>query len=276
MGLLVCATLGAGLALGPTPPAMTERQIGPPTEITGGTVSTIQVGELQATVFRPDGVRLGRKPRVWLHFHTAPWFIVNEFQRAGWKVPLVVFNFGQGSKVYGDPFALPGSFAAWQEQIFHAFGMKQAQWGVTSFSAGYGAVRNLIADKEFVKNLHTVILADSMYGSLDPAATERKVAPEHLAFWDPIVLPALKKKMKVIMTTSEITPDSYAGTWEVAQGLVRAHGGEMVSHETTEPFGLLRTFDRGSWHVWSYDGHTPEAHMTHPRHLAELLIESQK
>ncbi|MBL8048058.1 MAG: hypothetical protein JNJ45_05195 [Chthonomonas sp.] len=275
MSPLLCL---AAIAAGPTPPIMRERQIGPPTEITGGKVTELNVGDLKATLFVPDGYRAPRKPEVWIHFHSAPWFVVSEYQRAKWRTPVVICNFGQGSTVYGKPFTEIGSFRAWREQIDAALGKPTQQWGITSFSAGFGAVRNLIQDPALASQLKTVILADSLYGSLDPAVTtERKPLPAHLSIWDPIVQPAIAGKMTVIMTTTQITPETYAGTWEVARGLVEKSGGTMREETaSTEEFALLRTYQKGRWFVWSYNGITPMAHMTHPRHLAELLIESQR
>lgn len=268
----------AVLAQGPTPPAMKERSVGPATGITGGTATEIEVNGLKATLFVPNGYRAPRQPEVWMHFHTAPWFVVSEYQRANWRTPVLVCNFGQGSTVYGKPFAEIGSFAAWRKEVDRVLGKLTKKWGITSFSAGFGAVRNLIQDPTLVQELRTVILADSLYGSLDPAVTtERQPLPAHLAIWDPIVKPASEGKTTVIMTTSEITPDTYCGTWEIARGLVGRMGGKMTEAEpTTEEFGLLRTFNQGRWFVWSYAGTTAMAHMTHPRHLAELLTESQR
>lgn len=273
--LLFC--LGLSLAQGPSPIAMIEREPGPPTKITGGKEIKVEVGSNQATLFIPDGWKATAETPLWVHFHSAPWYVVSEYQRARSKDAVAIFDLGQGSSVYAKPFPGPGSFAPWLKKFEELLGTQVNSLHFTSFSAGYGAVRNLIADPAVLAKLKTVILADSMYGSLQADAETRIVDPEHVQCWFGLVEKAVSGKATVIMTTSQITPDTYAGTWELALALVKARGGEMIqakSTEGTQP--LLRSFSKGRWFVWSYSGESAVAHMTHARRLAELIEETRK
>lgn len=289
--MIAFALVGLGFLMalgGPEPVVMAERTIGPASPITGGKVVPLKVGELSATLFIPDGWKASSQVEVWAHFHSADWYVISEYQRGKSTDPVVVFNFGQGSVVYAKPFTEMGSFKQWESQIEIALGseknpQKIAKWHFSSFSAGYGAVRNLIADPDVLSRLGTVILCDSLYGSLDSNLQGRVVLEAHAQCWKPLVERAIKGDATVIMTTSQITPETYAGTWEVAKALVAMMGGTMNdavpgSNPAAEKIEqtLLRTFSKGRWFVWSYAGETPMAHMTHARRLAELIQESKK
>lgn len=266
---------------------MEPRAIGPATPITGGSTWDVTVDGLKGTMFVPDGCAWPGED-LWIHFHTAPWFIVQEHQRFGFKMPLLVLNWGQGSTTYANPMKSSGALKKWvdaatypragdaQEQMPVPF--QNIRLHVSSFSAGYGAVREvLIQDPGAFSNLKTLILCDSMYGSLVEGVSPRTVAKEHIAPWRPVAERAMKGECTFMTTTTMITPQTYASTWEVAQALVRDLGfsmSEVAEGSIAAAKGeqkLLRRFDSGRFHVWSYAGESPESHMTHPRRLAELI-----
>lgn len=272
---------------GPQPPIMEPRTIRPAAEIKGGTIHQLQVGDLKADLFIPAGYKPSKTLNLWCHFHSPAWYVIGEYQRLEPTVdPIIVFNFGQGSSVYGKPFTELGSFQPWLDAALNHLDKKpdEIKLNFTSFSAGYGAVRNLIGDPAVLSRLNIVILNDSCYASLDPDQPTRRVLKAHLDVWQPLVNRAIKGDSTFVMSTSQITPESYAGTWEVALQLVEANGGKMQSIErNSHPSAmenleqrLLRTYHKGRWFVWSYEGTTAEAHMTHARRLAECLREVKK
>lgn len=273
---------------GPQPVVMAERQLGPPTEITGGTTAPVTVEGASATLFVPNGWKAEATTTLWCHFHSAPWYVVSEYQRAGCKDPVLVFNLGQGSTVYAKPFLESGSFGKWVTAAESALGSPQnpatvRRLNFTSFSAGYGAVRAIIDDPHVLRILHTVILNDSFYGGLKPGQGPRVPDPKDVEVWRPLVDRAASGSTTLIVTTSQITPETYAGTWEVAQALVESIGGKMDPAEkgsspaaNGSPQTLLRQFSKGRFFVWSYDGSDATAHMTHARRLAECIQEAQK
>jgi len=273
--VLLLAHLADGV-LEPVP--MTEVVIGPAAPITAGTVSDITVGTSTATLFIPDGWKPRRQNRVCLHFHSAPWYVVSQYQTTGLHDPVITFNLGQGSSVYAAPFANRDSFLPWHKAIETSIHGRLGNLVVTSFSAGYGAVRNLIKQPDFLNRLETVVLSDSMYGSLVEPIVKRVVLPEHAACWRPLADRALAGKTTVVMTCSSIAPSTYAGTHEVTRALVESYGFRMDwallnSCPAAAPGDqrLKSRFDREKWHVWLYDGISPVSHMTQARHMADVL-----
>lgn len=268
---------------GMEPVTMAERQLGPPVEITGGKVTEIIIEGRKATLFVPNGNPPVRQQRLWCHFHSAPWFVIGEYQRARCNDPVLVFDLGQGSAVYAAPFQQGRSLQPWLEKAEEILGKPDdpasiVELGITSFSAGYGAVREIVQDPHILRLVKTVVLCDSMYASLVPGKEDRVVEASHVDAWSGLTQRAIGRSCTWICTTSQITPDSYAGTWEVALALVASTGNKMTDVEAgsipaakdaIQP--LIRRFDKGNMHVWSYAGDTANAHMTHARRLAESI-----
>lgn len=282
---MIAALLFASLVSGPQPIVMAERSIGPATPITGGSVHSITVDGSTATLFIPDNFKPVKRIDLWAHFHSADWYVISEYQRTEFHDPLLIFNLGQGSTVYGKPFTEKGVFAKWiAETLKLVPGSPTGLNGLhlTSFSAGFGAVRNIIQDEPICKLLKTVILGDSFYGSLETLEPERKVLPAHVDIWQPVIDQALVGKTTVIITTSQITPESYAGTWEVSRAVAEKNGVPSIPVDKDSPAAndpiqpLLRRFEKGRLYIWNYAGETPMAHMTNARRLAECIEQSRK
>jgi hypothetical protein len=252
---------------------MTPREV-TPQPINGGTIHQIEHAQTKATLFIPDQIKASQNTPLWVHFHTADWFVISEFQRAKLIAPVLTFNLGQGSATYGKPFTSPNTLQPFIASALSHLNAKKADLHFTSFSAGYGAVRNLIQDPEIISNLKTVILCDSSYAGFSDPVT-RTIQSEHLSVWQPLIDRAIKGQITFVITTSQITPNSYASTWEVAQKLVKQNDGQMEATgniaTTNNPYPLLSTFNKGRWHVWCYDGYDAMAHMVHPRRLAEII-----
>ena len=265
------------------PVTMAERQLGPATPIAGGRVTEITLDGRKATLFVPDGFQSQSRVRLWCHFHSAPWFVVSEYKRAQCGDPVLMFDLGQGSAVYGQAFQNGKSLQPWIDEAAKAIGTASdpanvAEIGLTSFSAGFGAVREIVQDPHILRIVRSVVLCDSLYASLVPGLEKRTVEPAHVSVWRPLADRALQNDCRWICTTSQITPEAYAGTWEVALALVESTGNTMAnvpersspaSSDPAQP--LIRRFDKGGLHVWSYAGDTAEAHMTHARRLAESI-----
>ena len=266
MGLVIGALLSSQIR----PVVMSEVAIGPATRITGGTTQPIIVGDAQATLFIPEGWKPKARNRVAIHFHSAAWYVVSQYQAAKFPDPILVCNFGQGSTVYARPFLSdPRSFDPWKRSLEFALKGKLGNLVVTSFSAGFGAVRELIKQPDFLNRLEAVVLSDSMYGSF---STPRTVDPEYAKCWIPLLERGLSGRTHVVVTCSAIAPDTYAGTHEVSKAVLELMGKSMVlTPDEPGEQRLFRRFDERKLHVWHYEGVTPVAHMTQARHMADVL-----
>ncbi len=271
------------------PPAMPVRPIAPTDPLPGESVPLDIGTEGTVTLFIPAGYKVPANGQVVLtvHFHAATWFVIQEHLRRGMGDPLVALELGQGSSVYRVPFEDPERFRLLLETVAEELKSRDAPpetriatVDMTSFSAGYGAVREIVRTPEYVDLLRRVVLGDSSYGSLDETALadgRRIVDPAHVEPWADFGRIAMSGKKTLLMLTSDIAPETYAGTHEVARAVAESLGVETVAVAPgTTPasapgldYPLHTRADSGSFHWWAYGGTDAVVHMTLARHIAE-------
>jgi hypothetical protein len=115
-----------------------------------------------------------------------------------------------------------------------------------------------------------------MYAALETNAV-RQPLREHIEVWAPFARAAMKREKTFVITYSMVPTTTYASSSECARALLVALG---VTEKAVSPnssaaasdkhFPLLRRADIGNLHVWGYGGTNAQAHMTHPRHIADL------
>lgn len=271
---------------GPVPPTMARRLIAPAKEAPPGTSSTLNDHGTNFTLFIPIGWKPGTSTVVAVHFHTAAWFTIQEHLRRGATHPLICFDLGQGSTTYRlafeDTNRLARVVAIVEEQLRQQPGATNTvvrALEVSSFSAGYGAVRELLRVPAYHALIQTIILCDSMYGGLAPAdaGSPRIPQSEHIDIWVPFAQAAARGEKTFVVTYSAVATTSYASTSECAAALAArlqlplqpvTTDSTPAAHDTD--YSLRIRGDRGNLHLWGYSGDDAGAHLTHVRHLADL------
>lgn len=271
------------------PPVMSPRSIAPSKTPPAGEQFQLNDRGTNFTVFLPVGWTntFSSNSVLVVHFHTAPWFAIQEHVRRDAREPLLVFALGEGSTTYRIPFEdtnrFPRIVAQVENELRQRSGIREAMIAavdVSSFSAGYGAVRELVRTPASFNLLRRIVLLDSLYGGLEPAtngSTNRVPLAEHIDVWMPFVRAAMRGEKTFVLTHTQIATRSYASTFECAAALLQRVGiqPDKIAPGSTpaaaEPrYPLLTRADRGRFHIWSYAGDDAESHMTHPRHLAEV------
>jgi hypothetical protein len=271
------------------PPVMSPRPIAPSTTPPPGEQFQLSDRGTNFTVFLPVGWTntLSSNSVLVVHFHTAPWFAIQEHLRRNAREPLLVFALGEGSTNYRIPFEdtnrFPRIVAQAEDELRRRSGNREATISavdVSSFSAGYGAVRELVRTPASFRLLRRIVLLDSRYGGLEPmtgGVTNRVPLAEHIDVWVPFVRAAMRSEKTFVLTHTQIATRSYASTFECAAALLQRVGipPDKIAPGSTpaaaEPrYPLLTRADRGCFHIWSYTGDDAESHMTHPRHLANV------
>jgi hypothetical protein len=151
---------------------------------------------------------------------------------------------------------------------------------VSSFSAGYGALRELVKSPDYFKVIRRIVLLDSMYAAYDDAPAKqgrRKPVAEQIEVWAPFARAAVGGQKTFVMTHSAVPTGNYASSSECATALLELLkvSRELVRPETSpatsDPeFPLQSRGDAGNFHVWGYGGEDAQAHMTHARHMADV------
>lgn len=257
------------------PPAMPRRPITKPAMPPSGQQVELEKGY---TLFVPQEWTASRHSAcvLTIHFHTEPWFAIEEHMRRGLREPLLVVMLGQGSTVYRVPFEDRSWLAKLVSRVETQLQTKVKAVDVSSFSAGYGAVREIVKSPEYRQLIRRIVLCDSMYGSFAPGSTTRP-ASEHVAPWVEFAKMAARGEKTFVLTHSQVPTTNYASSGQCAAALIEAVGAAKVIvprgtiPATLDPeYPLLARTDVGHFHVWGYDGADAQAHLTHVRHLADV------
>ena len=117
-----------------------------------GERATLSLGEL----FVPAAAAARKQATMPLvvHFHGTPWLIEQHVARSAPHAALITVNLGAGSGRYAAPFADAATFAALLDEAADATARitgRRPTWSsvtLTSWSAGYGAVRAILAQPD--------------------------------------------------------------------------------------------------------------------------------
>lgn len=262
------------------PPSLNDSIPTPANGIQGEQIALVDRG-VKFTLFFPAGwYREATNIALTAHFHTVASSAISSHVRRGSRDPLVAFALGSGSSAYRVPFEDTNRF----DRVLSLVETEMRQRGFTnhittvdlsSFSAGYGAVRELVKSPHYYSLIRRIVLLDSIYGGLVPqktGSTARIVDPQHIDAWIPFAKAAMRGEKTFIITLSQIEPATFASTLECASALLDrlALKLQSVSPPPTNSLGLLSRADAGNFHVWSYAGTNATAHMAHVQHMAEI------
>jgi len=269
-----------------TPPVVTLRDIAHMPHLAKG--EKVQLAE-HATLFVPEGYDVPASGEIFLsvHFHGVDWFPMEEHHRRNATNPLLIYGGMEGSSKYQKPFEDKNLFSNLLKDVenyFKTHGAPQTSRvtsvEISSFSAGYGAVREILKSPEYVNMIKTLILADSCYASFATpgGGADRKPLPEQMEPFISFARLAADGKKDFVMTFSQLVTKDYASTSDTARALVAGVDGEfknippdsILSANHYLKYPLLYRYDKGGLHVWGYGGDDPGAHMAQARATADF------
>lgn len=212
-----------------------------------------------------------------IHFHGAVDTIRRAMERCGLEATVVVVNQPGLSAAYAAPFRDdPALFA----RLLAAPARPRGEAAVaapppwrrvtlSSFSAGYGAVREILRDPAALDRVDAIVAADSIYAGLDEtgaAGAARRVDPRDMAGFRAFAAAAARGE-KVFVVTHSAQPTPYASTTETADDLL-AHVGlerEAIAAAAGEEFPQVSRAVRGGLEVLGFAGASAPAHLFHLR-----------
>jgi hypothetical protein len=219
-----------------------------------------------------------------VHFHGAPWLVEHHVRERFANAALVTIQIGSGSRVYADAFVEPARFgtllADVSSRLAELTGAPAAWTSITlsSFSAGYGAIRSILKQPGDFQRVGAVILADSLHASYigDAAAPRSADLPVDETALEPFVQfarAAAGGTRRMCVTHSEVYPGTYASTTETANALLRGVSLARSPVLKPGPIGMqqLSAAVRSGFHVAGYAGNSAPDHMDHLYALGEFL-----
>jgi hypothetical protein len=179
------------------------------------------------------------------------------------------------AKAFHDPKTLPNLLAEVQSHLA-TDGKKPAikRMTVSSFSAGYGGVREMLRDAACFDRIDAIVLADSLYCGYVDDAKSKGLRADQMEPFAKFAKEAAAGRKTFIVSHCQLQPPTYAGTAETADYLITAVQGKRETNRT--PWSVAayspETFCRvGKFQLYGFAGTTGPDHVQHLRHLGDLL-----
>src|SRR5262249_24222731 len=134
---------------------------------------------------------------------------------------------GAGSGAYAKPFADPKRFGKLLKEAEEKAGVPLGPVTLTAWSAGYGAVREILKVPEYYERINAVLLLDGLhtgYVGGKPGPKESKLEEENLRVFVKLARDAADGKKQFLVTHTEIFPGTFASTTETADYLLHQLG----------------------------------------------------
>jgi hypothetical protein len=218
-----------------------------------------------------------------IHFHGAAYVPAYAGRESARIDAVVVVNLGSGSGVYERAFPTAAVFGRLVAAVRDSLAARRAQpvaverIYLSSFSAGYGAVRGLLRQPATVERLDGIVLLDGLHTDYVP---DRRVLAEggglnteKLAPFLAYAREAEAGRTSLVVTHSEIFPGNYASTTETADYLLGELGLSRTPVLRWGPVGMQQVSEAraGRFSLLGFAGNTAPDHVDHFHALPELL-----
>lgn len=240
-------------------------------ETPAGRRETLELG----TLFLPSRSRLKSPTPAVFFFHGGTWLPEVAAARHG-KTAVAAIQIGAGSGVYARAFADPGRFLKLLGEAEVAAGARFEPVTLGAWSAGCGAVREILKSPDAYRRVQRVLLIDGIhtgYVGGTPGPLESQLEPENLEIYVQLARDAIAGRKQVIITHSEIFPGTYASTTETADYLLARLG---LGRRPVLKWGPVRTQQlsevrRGRFLLIGYAGNSAPDHVDQLHSLPDYL-----
>jgi len=277
--VIVCITIFtlvqfAAIAQQPTPqtPSPMVEHTRPHTRIQETSVPGRRV-DLQslkgARLFIGPRVNVNKPVPLLIHFHGAPWLVERHVAEHLPRAALITVQLGTGSSVYRRPFEQLETFRKLLAEASDELHLKHGWSSITlsGFSAGYGAVREILRSPEYFALVNNVLLLDGMHTSYIPEgktlADGGAIDPAGLDSFLSFAKAAVTGQKNFVVLHSEIFPGTYASTTECADYLMSQMSLQPRAQLREGPIGMqqLSAVDVKGFHVRGYAGNSAPDHV---------------
>jgi hypothetical protein len=180
---------------------------------------------------------------------------------------LVGIDLGLGSGPYESAFAAPEAFQKLVESVERKVSSKigrpakARKIGLSAWSAGYGAVQQILGQRFGKARVDSVILLDGLHCGYEGRSLNRRQLQAFIEFAGE----AASGRKFMFVSHSSIIPPGYASTTETAEFLVHELGGRARAVAGKGPLGLdlIARFSRGNFHMRGFSGNDKLDHCAH-------------
>ncbi len=265
---------------GPGGPSAPPRRLPPDLSTVKVRPKGLHVKILEGTLFVPDylALRPGKIP-LFLHFQGDRRLAEANLYMARVRAALYTSNLkglsGAFSRPFRDPAHLDRILAGAEKalsSLLPSGKVSVGRIGITSFSAGFGAVREILKRKEYFDRIDFLLMADSIYASYLSPGIRVPPVEQMVDFMRFAQRAALGKKVMVV-AHGRYLPSKYCGTWETADLLLASVGGKRrkVREFTRRGVPIRFRFDLGGLHLLANDEAAARSHADFFYMIGELL-----
>ncbi len=228
-----------------------------------------------AQLFVPDYFQSSGDYDLVFHLHSATWAAENELYKA--KANAILFNIHLGA--FSSPYQAYFSSSAHFQEILqkidqtlkaHAIVPDSAECRfliVTSFSAGYAGVREMLKNETYFQAIDAIHLADGLH-----ASDNKDLMKIQMSDFVRFARLALKKEKIFRLTHSSIPTSGYQSTTQTANYLLEQLGLTRRSVSIHDEIGSMYSrCDSGNFHLRGYLGDTAEDHLKHLYAMHSML-----
>ncbi len=227
------------------------------------------------TLFIPERLAGNKQVPLFIHFHGGSWLPEMAAARDG-RFAVIAVQLGAGSTVYSKPFLDRKKFGDLFAEAEQKADVKFDGVGLTGWSAGYGAIREILRVDEHYERVRFVLLIDGLhcgYVGGKPGPKESSLVIADLDVFLKFARDAAAGKKQMIVTHSEIFPGTFASTTETADYLLRELG---LKRQAVLKWGPMQTQQlsetkQGQFSVLGFAGNAAPDHVDQLHSLPDYL-----
>jgi len=232
------------------------------------------------TLFVPEKVTRKSPAKLLLFFHGGDW--IPEYAAAQQRnMAVITVQAGAGSGSYVKLFTDPARFLRLVTEAETKSGLKFNEVDLGGWSAGCGALRQILGDPASYERVNRVLCIDGVhtgYVAGNPGPEESKIETDNLQIWLRLGRDAMAGKKRFIVTHSEIFPGTFASTTETSDYLLREWG--LAAHPVVK-WGPMKTqmlseVESGGLLVAGFAGNSAPDHVDQLHSLPEYLERLEK
>lgn len=233
-------------------------------------------------LFIPDTYqhRPGDVADVLVHFHGDPQTVWNNSRYADLNTIVVTVNYSGLSSAYSGPFSNTSLFQTLMDEALTKVRLERdfsdsLEWdqlGVSSFSAGYGAVREILKVANYRSDIDALLAADSLYAS---TAGDGTPLDSQMVDYKSFALMARTGSKTFIFSHSQVPTYTYESTMETGDELMQylRISAAPISTGGLGTLDFYRHAQRGNFQLWGALGSNGDAHLEHLRYIGQFLAD---
>ena len=230
---------------------------------------------IAGTLFIPQNL-VGRKSLpLFVHFHGGDW--LPELAAAKTGMAVISVQTGSGSGTYAKQFSDHELFGKMLREASEKSGVTFSSITLTAWSAGHGAIREILAVPEYYAKVEKVLLIDGMHTGYDggkPGPLESSLEPDHLEIFLQFARDAAAGRKTMLITHSEIFPGTFASTTETADWLLGRLAIPRKPLLKPGPIGTQQLSEarQGKFRLIGYAGNSAPDHVDQFHSLSAYLV----